>query len=140
MYKNIFIITLLGALSPFLKKKVMEKVEPQVYLLVATIISISIQIMSIPLTKKDYSSIKYLKEPKLFFYIAITTSMLVIANYLNNILVKTESINKITPLMYIYDLILTLIVGYYFKDIEKIDKNKILGLILFILGIYLYNK
>ena len=140
MYNKIFIISLILNVVPYLRKQVLETISIDVYLICSYLISLITQLFLFNYQKKDISTIKNFNKPKNLLFMALSSTSIYYATFLNDRLAKEGEVDKINSIMQASDLIITLILGLLTKDIKKIDDNKIIGLIFFFIGIYYYNK
>ena len=140
MYNKIFIISLILNVVPYLRKQVLETISIDVYLICSYLISLITQLFLFNYQKKDISTIKNLNKPKNLLFMALSSTSIYYATFLNDRLSKEGEVDKINSIMQASDLIITLILGLLTKDIKKIDDNKMIGLIFFFIGIYFYNK
>ena len=139
MHDKIILVSLIGGIIPFLKKIVMKKIDTHVYMLLFSSLSTIIQLIYLCYYKKkiDISNLVNDKKTSLIMFV-IPFGVLYLGNIYNN-LIRDYSLNKVTTIMQGYDLLMLVLLGLVFGDINKIDNHKILGLLLFFSGIYFYN-
>ena len=139
MHDKIILVSLIGGIIPFLKKIVMKKIDTHVYMLLFSSLSTIIQLIYLCYYKKkiDISNLINDKKTSLIMFV-IPFGVIYLGNIYNN-LIRDYSLNKVTTIMQGYDLLMLVLLGLVFGDINKIDNHKILGLLLFFSGIYFYN-
>ena len=139
MHDKIILVSLIGGIIPFLKKIVMKKIDTHVYMLLFSSLSTIIQLIYLCYYKKkiDISNLINDKKTSLIMFV-IPFGVIYLGNIYNN-LIRDYSLNKVTTIMQGYDLLMLVLLGLVFGDINKIDNHKILGLLLFFSIIYFYN-
>ena len=140
MYNKIFTISLIINCIPYLRKQVLETVSIDIYLICSSIFSLFLQIFLFKYYNKDSSTLQNIKKPKNIIFMIISSFSFYYASYINDNLMTMGEVDKINSLMQASDLVITLILGLLTKDIKKVGSNRIKGLILFLTGIYYYNK
>ena len=111
-----------------------------VYLICSALISFITQIFLFNYHKKNSPDYNKIFKPKNLLFMSLSSISFYYATYLNDKLMKEGQVDIINSLMMVCDLTITLIIGLLSKDINKIESNKIIGLIFFFIGIYYYNK
>ena len=141
-YLLLLFIIICWTLNPFLKKYAAKKISSNDYLIfnhiLCTIIVFLYFIYLIFNKKCDINCVKYLTNKDIAFSILGAISSVVASILLIELLKKndaTEIIPNIQPMV----LILTLLIGKVVFN-ETLTYNKILGTIILLLGIYLFNK
>ena len=140
MYNKILLISSLKKIRPNIKKKITDNIDVITYTYTLSLAMVIIQTLYIFFTKKKINYKEYKNKPKILFYLIVIATLLTFSSYIYNSLIQKESINKFTPYIYGADLVMLLVFALFFKDIKSITYNHILGLLLFMLGIYYYNK
>jgi len=140
MYSKVLFVSTANKLGPNIQKKITDTIDPTTFMISLSFAILLVQGLYIILTKKKVNITEYKNNPKLVFYLFSVAALIGLSSYFYNDLVKTESINKFTTFLQGSDLIMLLVLGLLFKDVKKLTKNHIIGLVLFFFGIYFYNK
>lgn len=141
-YLLILLIIICWTLNPFLKKHAAKKISSNDYLvfnhILCTIIVFFYFVYLIINKKCDINCVKYLTNKDIIYSIfgALTS---VLASILLIELLKKNDATEIIPNIQPLVLILTLLIGKFVFN-ETLTYNKIIGTIVLILGIYLFNK
>jgi len=140
MYNKMVLLSGLKRLRPNIKKKITDDIDIFTYTYTLTITILLIQTLFIFITKTKINYKQYKKNPKKLYYLLLVALLITISGFVYNTLIKSESVNKFTPILQGIDLVLLLVFALFFRDIEGITYNHIIGLVLFYFGLYFYNK
>lgn len=126
---------------PFLKKKMMEKLNPHEYLLLNHfLVTIIIIIYGIYLFSNGYSNINSLKKLNYIniFWAIIAGITVVIGSVAFIILIDREEITFIMPNVQPIVILLGAVIGYYLFN-ESMNTIKVLGILLIVIGAFMIN-
>ena len=126
---------------PFLKKKLVEKLNPHEYLLLNHfLVTIIIIIYGIYLFSNGYSNINSLKKLNYIniFWAIIAGIIVVIGSVVFIILIAREEITFIMPNVQPIVILLGAVIGYYLFN-ESMSTLKVLGILLIVIGAFMIN-
>lgn len=126
---------------PFLKKKLVEKLNPHEYLLLNHfLVTIIIIIYGIYLFSNGYSNINSLKKLNYIniFWAIIAGIIVVIGSVVFIILIAREEITFIMPNVQPIVILLGAVIGYYLFN-ESMNTIKVSGILLIVIGAFMIN-
>jgi uncharacterized membrane protein len=140
-YFLLFLLILSFLFNPFIKKKVIEKMNSHEYLLfnhfLITMIIIIYGIYLLSYGSCDFNCLKKLNYNDILWAIlaGITT---VIGSIVFIILISREEITFIMPNVQPIVILLGAVIGYYLFD-ESMHSIKVFGIVLIVLGAFMIN-
>lgn len=140
-YFLLFLLIFSFLFIPFLKKKMIEKLNPHEYLLLNHfLVTIIIIIYGIYLFSNGYSDISSLKRLNYYdIFLAIIAGISVVIGIVAFIiLIDREEITFIMPNVQPIVILLGAIIGYYLFN-ESMNTMKVFGILLIIVGAFMIN-
>ena len=143
MYFYLILLALVWSLSPFIQKNLLRNLANDEYIILYHIMIIGLIILyliykyCIKKTKINMNNLNNLSKTN-YLYLFIIAISSIIGFYLYLSLIKDKEVSSVLAQTRCLCIAVSVILGYFIFN-EKLDFNKVLGIILIIFGIFIIN-